>query len=470
MSVKRIVMWGFVGLAVFGAILVKFFGFGLTLSRSGKPSIVKFKDDRETHYRKLEESRASQQAAPEETAAVAVAAPAAAPGASEARSSYWSDFRGPNRLGIYAETPILTQWPSSGLQRLWKQPVGAGWASFVVAHGLIYTIEQRRNDEVVAAYDAATGKEKWLDKWATRFDESMGGEGPRATPVVDETRLYALGAEGELRCLDARTGKVIWNKNILREYGAMNIPWAVSHSPLVVEDKLIVLPGGGDGKSVVALDKMTGKLLWGSQDDEQSYTSPMVAEIAGKRQLIVVSAKRAMGLTIEDGKLLWEYPWVTEYNVNAAQPIVTHANRFFISAGYGHGAALVELTPGGEKFSAKTVWQNTKMKSKFNSPVLYQGHVYGLDEGILACVSADTGEQKWKGGRYGYGQILLASGHLVVISESGELALVKATPDGHAEVAKFEAISGKTWAYPAISQGVVYVRNTREMAAFRIGM
>lgn len=471
MNAKRIVLWGFVSILGVVAILVQFFGLNLTLSGSGVPTIVEFKDDRETHYKKLEESRATLPAEAPKPAEPATVEAASAPGPATpaaAGSNYWSDFRGPNRLGIYEESPILTQWPSGGLQRIWKQPVGGGWASFVIAHGLAYTIEQRRNDEVVAAYDIATGKEKWTDKWAARFDESMGGEGPRATPVIDENRLYAIGAEGELRCLDALTGKLIWHQNILKEYGAQNITWAVSHSPLVVDGKLIVLPGGR-GKSIVALDKMTGKFLWGTQDDEQSYTSPMVATIAGRRQLIIVSAQRAMGLTIEEGKLLWDLPWVTEYNINAAQPIITHPNRFFISAGYGHGAALVELTPDGDKFKTKTIWQNTKMKNKFNSSVLYQGNIYGLDEGILACINAETGEQKWKGGRYGYGQILLAGGHLVVISEQGELALVKATPDKHDEIAKFDAISGKTWAYPAISAGVVYVRNTREMAAFKIG-
>lgn len=473
MNVKRVVLWGFVGVLGVVALLVKFFGLSLTLAGSGRPSIVEFKDDRDTHYQKLEQSRSvqpSREAKPTEAATVqaASAAPAPAPAATAA-SAYWSDFRGPNRLGIYAEKPILTAWPSSGLERIWKQPVGGGWASFVVANGLAYTIEQRREDEVVAAYDVATGKEKWIDKWATRFDESMGGEGPRATPVVDGDRVYAIGAKGELRCLNALTGKLIWNQNILEKFGAQNITWAVSHSPLVVEEKLIVLPGAGGGKSVVALDKMTGKFLWGSQDDEQSYTSPMLATVAGKQQLIIVSAQRAMGLTVEDGKLLWEYPWVTEYNINAAQPIVTQPDRVFLSAGYGHGAALLQIVPGGGKFAVKTLWKNTKMKNKFNSSVLYQDHIYGLDEGILACISASTGDLKWKGGRYGYGQILLAGGHLVVISESGELALVKATPEAHTEVAKFDAINGKTWAYPAISDGVIFVRNTREMAAFRIG-
>ena len=244
--------------------------------------------------------------------------------------------------------------------------------------------------------------------------------------------------------------------------------WAQSASPLIVDNKVIVLPGGPNGKSVVAYDKMTGETIWRSQNDEQSYTAPMLVTLNGRRQVLVVSALRAMGLDPEKGELLWEYPWVTEYHINATQPIVVGSNQFFISAGYGHGAALVELTPQGDKFQAKTVWQSNRMKNKFSSSVLYQGHVYGLDEAILACIDVRTGTLKWKGGRYGFGQLLLAGSHLVVLTEQGDVALVKADPSSHQEVARFSAIEGKTWNNPAIANGVLFVRNTTEMAAFRI--
>ncbi|MBM3797695.1 MAG: hypothetical protein FJW31_27415 [Acidobacteria bacterium] len=402
-------------------------------------------------------------------AAGPVPPPPPAPAPAVAPIGYWTDYRGPNRLGIYGEQPILTAWPAAGLTRLWKQPIGGGYASFTVSGGLAVTIEQRRKNEVVAAYDVLTGREKWTAAWPGHFSESMGGDGPRTTPVIEGGRVYALGAEGELRVLDATTGRAIWNKNILTENGANNLTWGQSASPLLLDGKLIVLPGGGGGKSVVAYDKLTGNKLWSVMDDEQAYASPIVATLAGKRQLLVVSAQRAMGLDPEDGRLLWDFPWVTEYNVNATHPIVVAPNRFFISSGYDHGAALVELTPEGDKFKARVVWQNKRMKNKFNDSVLHQGHLYGLDEGILACVNAETGQQMWKGGRYGFGQLLLASGHLVVLSERGELALVKASPSGHQEVARFDAISGKTWNNPAIAGGVLLVRNTEEMAAFRIG-
>jgi outer membrane protein assembly factor BamB len=295
----------------------------------------------------------------------------------------------------------------------------------------------------------------------------MGGDGPRATPTWDEGRIYALGAEGELRCLDAETGRLVWSKNVLRENGASNLQWGMAAAPLVVEENLVVLPGGPAGRSVVAYNKRTGEPVWGALDDKQSYTSPMLVTLAGERQILVVTARRALGLTT-GGKLLWEYPWSTQYDINAAQPVIVGPDRFLLSAGYGHGAALVRVTKSGDKYSATTVWENTRLKNKFTSSVLHEGYVYGLDEAILACIDAANGELKWKGGRYGYGQLVLATGHLIVATEDGDVALVRATPERHDELVRFSALDGKTWNHPAISQGVLLVRNGTEMSAFRI--
>jgi outer membrane protein assembly factor BamB len=192
------------------------------------------------------------------------------------------------------------------------------------------------------------------------------------------------------------------------------------------------------------------------------------ATLAGRRQIVVVSASRLMGLGVEDGTLLWEYPWETSYGANASQPLLVDENHVFISAGYGHGAALVKVTGEGDGFRAEEIWINNTMKAKFNSPVLHEGHVYGLDEGILACVDVWTGEQKWKGGRYGYGQVLLAAGHLVITTEQGDVVLVKATPESHQEIAQFSAIPGKTWNNPAIAAGRLIVRNQTTMACYNL--
>ena len=381
-------------------------------------------------------------------------------------AAYWSNFRGPNRDGFYEEMELRTTWPSDGLPLLWSRPVGGGYASLVIANGQVFSIEQRGQNEVVAAYDLQTGREVWIHSWIAEFRESVGGNGPRATPTWDEGRLYALGATGEFRCLQAATGKLIWARHILKDNDATNVVWGMAASPLIVDEKVIVLPGGPSGKSVVAYHKLTGQPIWKSLDDRQAYTSPMLVRLAGRRQILVVSALRLMGLTVEDGSLLWDYPWETPYDANASQPLVVDENRLLISAGYGHGAALIAIRPANRIFTAEPVWVNKRMKNKISSSVLHEGHVYGLDERILACVDVETGKLKWKGGRYGYGQLLLAGGHLIVLTDSGELVLVKATPEGHQELARFPALKGKTWNNPAIAGGHLLVRNTTEMASF----
>lgn len=436
-------------------------------------------DLRASHDDALEQHRQQQAAQPAASLAPVVAAspsptasaspspgqaapPAAAPG-----RNYWTNFRGPKRDGKYDETAVSTNWPSGGLPVIWKQPVGVGHASFAVADGKAYTIEQRRNQEVVAAYDLVTGRELWIQKWNAEFVES-NGDGPRATPTWDSGRIYALGATGELRCLDGSNGSVLWGKNILSDNGAKNLPWAMAASPLVVDDKVIVLPGGASGKSVVAYNKNTGAPVWKVLNDTQAYVSPMLMELAGRRQIVVVSAMRVVGLAPENGALLWSHPWDTEGGINVSQPIAVDNNRFFISSGYRKGAALVEVKGSGNSFTATTIWENNNMKNKFNSSVLHNGYIYGLDEGILSCLDVNTGERKWKDGRFGYGQVLLAGGHLIVSTDSGEVVLVKASPAGFSEVARFSALQGKTWNYPAIAGGRLLVRNSTEMAAYDI--
>jgi outer membrane protein assembly factor BamB len=406
-----------------------------------------------------------QASTPDAPAAVQPTALNAAPVA-PAAPAYWTDFRGPNRDGHYRERSILTTWPAGGLKPIWKQPVGGGYASFTIARGRAFTIEQRGPQEIVAAYDVATGRELWTSAWPALFHERMGGDGPRATPTWSDGRVYALGGQGEFRSLDEATGKTFWRTNILDDNGATNLTWGMAASPLIVDDTVVVLPGGPRGHSVAAYDRRTGARRWSALDDQQSYSSPMLVTLGGVRQMLVFSASRLMGIRPDDGRVLWEYPWKTDYDVNAAQPIVIGTNRVLVSSGYGAGAAVVELTPSPDGFSVREVWRNNRMKNQFTSSLLHDGHIYGLDESILACLDAATGEVKWKGGRYGYGQVLLAGDHLIVLTEDGDLALVRASPERHQELARFHAIEGKTWNHPAMSDGVLLVRNINEMAAF----
>ena len=461
------------------------FGLRVVLDGGGTPHVVFVKSD-SARAERLAKHREAQRAIPdaasqpaeprtaEPASPLPAAVPLAVPVAGDATppapppppAPYWTDFRGPHRDGHYTERPILTNWPAAGLTPVWKQPVGGGYASFTIARGRAFTVEQRGGEEVAAAYDVATGRERWTSRWTAAFRELMGGDGPRATPTWADGLVYVQGATGELRCLDDATGRVVWRTNILADAGAANLQWGMAVSPLVVDDTVVVLPGGTNGQSVVAYDRRTGKRAWSALGDRQAYASPMLVTVAGVRQILVFAASRLMGISPDRGTVLWEYPWKTQYDVNAGQPLVIGDNRIFISTGYGTGAAVVELSATDGRVAVREVWRNTRMKNQFTSSVLQDGFIYGLDEAILACVDAATGELKWKGGRYGYGQVMLASGHLVVLSEDGDLALVRATPERHQEIARFPVLEGKTWNHPAMADGYLLVRNINEMAAF----
>ena len=392
------------------------------------------------------------------TAGVVVAAQA------PAATSGWPGYRGVLRDGVYRE-PIRLSW--DGLKPVWKRPIGGGLASFAVAGGRAFTIEQRQKHEVAVAYDVMTGRELWAHQWPERFSQWMGGsDGPRATPAWADGLVYALGAAGELRCLDGATGKLVWRTNILEDAGAENLTWGMAGSPLISGDAVIVLPGGRKQQSVAAYDRRTGKRLWSALDDKTAYVSPMQVALLGVPQFLLVSATRIMGVSVDRREVLWEYPWSTDHDAPAAQPIVIGDNRVFNSSGYGTGAVVLELTRAGERFSAREVWRNIRMKNKQSSSVLHNGFIYGLDNGILACLDAATGELKWKKGRYGDGQLLLAGDHLVITTDDGDLLLVAATPEGHREVARVPALEGQTWNVPAFADGVLLVRNTQQMAAF----
>jgi outer membrane protein assembly factor BamB len=481
-TILKIAGVAFVALLVLVGVLYQFFGLRFVMDGGGTPH-PRFVATSDIQAERIERHREAQRAAVEATPRPPEPAPAAEPVAApvpaaagavvitdRAPSSgpvpYWTDFRGPRRDGSYEEVPVLADWPAAGLTPLWKQPVGGGYASFVVARGRAFTIEQRGPQEVVAAYDVPTGRELWTNSWSAEFRESMGGDGPRATPTWSDGRVYALGATGELRALDDESGKAIWRTNILDDSNARNLDWGMAAAPLVVDDTVIVLPGGADGKSIVGYDRLTGKRVWSALGDKQAYCSPMLVTLNGVRQLLVVSATRVMGIVPGDGKVLWEYPFPTFNGINAAQPLVIGDNRVFVSASYDAGAAMIELSRSGDRFTVREIWRNNRMKNRFSGSVLHDGVIYGLDEGILAAVDAGTGELKWKGGRYGYGQVLLAGSNLIVLTEDGDLALVRATPDRHQEIARFPVLEGKTWNVPALSGGYLLVRNLAEMAAF----
>jgi outer membrane protein assembly factor BamB len=278
--------------------------------------------------------------------------------------------------------------------------------------------------------------------------------------------VYALGATGELRCLEDTTGRLVWRTNILEDHRAHNLIWGMAGAPLVVGNAVIVTPGGPNGHSIAAYDRGTGKRLWSSQNEKAGYASPMLVTLAGREQVLVFTGVGLLSITPDRGERLWFHPWRTNADINAAQPLVIGDNRVFISSGYDVGGAVLEVVPDGAGYAVHEVWRNNRMKNRFAGSVLHDGFIYGMDESIMACVDAATGELKWKGGRYGYGQLVLSGNRIIVLTERGDLVLIAANPQQHEELASFSALEGKTWNMPAIVDGILLVRNIREMAAF----
>jgi outer membrane protein assembly factor BamB len=395
-------------------------------------------------------------------AAAAVAAPTATPAI--AWTTGWSGFRGARRDGHYSAGAILTDW--TALQPLWRQPVGRGHASFVAANGHAFTIEQRGLQEVAVAYDVLTGREVWTNAWEAVFiPDSGGGPGPRATPAFHDGTLFVLGATGEFRALDGSSGNVRWRTNVLDDAGSPERV-GIAVSPLIVGNTVVTVPGGGNGRTIIAYDRASGRVAWSALDDEPSYSSPVRVTLAGVEQIVAVLANRVVGLSTDRGNLLWESPWPSEGGNHAAQPVILGDNRIFLSLTAGIRGLALEITRDGDRLSARELWRTNRMKNSISSSVHHEGFIYGLDLGILACIDAANGELKWKGGRYGEGQTLLASGHLVITTDEGEVVLVRATPDAHQEVARTAGVEGATRNHPALVDGFLLVRNGTQMAAF----
>jgi outer membrane protein assembly factor BamB len=383
------------------------------------------------------------------------------------------EYRGVGRDGVVQGPPLARDWKAHPPRQIWRQPVGGGYAAFAIAGNSAVTIEQRRDQEAVVCYDTATGQERWVYSYPALFHETMGGDGPRATPTISGGDVYSLGATGMLVCLDAATGKKKWSHDILE--GNSNIPWGMSGSPLVYDQIVVVNPGAQQpaarGRAVVAFDRATGQKVWSSGNSPAGYASPMLATLGGRRQLLIFDSDGFGGYDPSRGQELWRYPWKTNPDVNAAQPLVLPGDRVFISSGYGHGCDLVHIEEVKGEWKATPVWPETpkrKLRCKFASPVAYQGYIYGLDDGFLACLDEATGERKWRDGHYGHGQLLLAGDVLLVLTENpGKLVLVEASPAGRHELASLRAISGdKTWNVPALADGKAYVRNSEEMACY----
>ncbi|HEY3041406.1 MAG TPA: PQQ-binding-like beta-propeller repeat protein [Pyrinomonadaceae bacterium] len=381
----------------------------------------------------------------------------------------WPGFRGRQRDSTVRGVQIKTDWSASPPVELWRRPIGPGWSSFAVRGGRLYTQEQRGNDEIVACYDVTTGKLVWKHGDAARFYESNGGPGPRATPTLSNGRVYTLGATGIMNALDDGTGAVVWSRNAVSDTGAKIPGWGISGSPLVVGDVVIVAASG----TLVAYDLATGKPRWFGPRSGTGYSSPQLLTIDGVAQILLMSSTGATSVALADGKLLWNYSWPSDTRI--MQPAVIADGDLMISVGDGMGGGgmrRIAVKQGSSGWTIEERWTSEDMNANFNDFVIHKGHAFGFDYGTVACIDLKDGKRKWKGARHGYGQLLLLPDQdvLLLVSEKGELALVKATPDQFTELARFPAIEGKTWNHPALAGDVLLVRNDHEMAAFRLSL
>lgn len=390
-------------------------------------------------------------------------------------------FLGPERSVWLPGPRLASDWSAMPPREIWRRPIGAGWSAFSAVNGFAVTMEQRGDDELVTCYRISTGELCWVHALRARHETVLGGVGPRSTPTIDQGNVYALGATGILRCLEGASGELRWKVDILERYGSTPqresqvLSWGRSNSPLVV-DQLVVVPAGGPPggpyKSLLALDKQTGAVVWEAGDSQISYSSPTLGMLDGRRQILSVNEDNITGHDPQDGRVLWRQHWPGNSTSNASSSQV-HAlvgDRLLISKGYGEGGALFRLHAGDEGLETREVWwRKSLLKTKFAQVCVIAGHAYGLSDGILECVNLDRGERAWKSGRYGHGQILGVDDRLLVLGERGDLVLVQATPDAHRELGRVPgALNGQTWNNLCLYGDRLLIRNAQEAACYQL--
>jgi outer membrane protein assembly factor BamB len=399
--------------------------------------------------------------APEKTQPPAIAEPQFTP-------AEWPGFRGPQRDSVVRGVRIETDWSRTPPRELWRRPIGPGWSSFAVAGDRVFTQEQRGEDEIVSAYDLNTGAPVWRHRDAARFWESNAGAGPRATPTISNGRIYTHGATGILNALDARDGSAIWSRNTASDTSVTVPNWGIASSPIVVGDLVVAAAAG----TLAAYDLHTGKPRWiAPKGGGSAYSSPHLTTIDGVTQIVLVNGRGIIGVAPSDGTVLWKHDW---HGDSIVQPAVLDGRDLLIGSGSGlathTGMLRISVARDANSWTAQERWTSTGLKPYFNDFVVHAGHAFGFDGSILACIDLADGTRKWKGGRYGHGQVLLLPDQdlLLVLSEDGELALVSASAEKFTEIARVPAINGKTWNHPVLVGDVLLVRNGEEMAAFRL--
>ncbi|HTU22883.1 MAG TPA: PQQ-binding-like beta-propeller repeat protein [Gemmataceae bacterium] len=388
-------------------------------------------------------------------------------------STSWPQWRGPQRDGVVHMPDLATKWPKDGPPLLWQKDIALGYSSFAVKDGRLYSLFQQGNKEVVACWRVEDGEEVWRHEYECHANVAAF-PGPRSTPTLDGDRVYTVGSDGTMLCLDAATGSPHWQTDLLREFHAKSPKWGVAFSPLVDGDLLFTSPGGPNGSSLAAFNKITGELVWKRLDDVAGYSSPIAVTVAGTRQILFFMGESLVAVRAKDGELCWRYPWATTYDVNAATPVVFQARRgdqllhyVFISSGYGRGCALLKIAPTKGGFEAKMVYSGKQMCSHFASSVRRGEYLYGIDDSYLICLHLRTGKVMWKRPGCNKGSLLRVNDDLLVLGEDGKLWLLDASPEKptpKAEARPFRG--GRCWTMPVLADGKLFLRDERQMKCF----
>lgn len=379
----------------------------------------------------------------------------------------YPQFLGPRRNATLPGPTLARDWTAKAPREIWRRPIGEGWSAFAVAGEVAVTQEQRGADELVTAYALATGERLWAQADGARYETGIAGVGPRATPTIDGDRVFTLGATGLLQALELATGRELWSHHLEEDFGGPTPDWGRPNSPLVVDGLVVVTVGRSAGGSLVAFDRDDGSVVWQGGSDGLGYSSPTLLELAGARQIVIFNRASVVGHHPADGRVLWSYPWSAR-QPNVALPLAIGDDRLLVSSGYGEGAKLLEIVRRGDEFAVELIWESRRLKAKFTNLVVHEGYVYGLDDGVLVCLDPATGERCWKQGRYGHGQVLLVDDLLLVSTEKGEVALIDPDPSEHRELARFDALGGKTWNCPALAGRYLLMRNHQEAALFAL--
>jgi len=372
------------------------------------------------------------------------------------RANDWYRWRGPNDNGISTETGWQTQWPAEGPKRLWKASVGRGFSSMTTSHGHVYTLgNDGDKTDTVWCFDATTGAVVWKHSYPCPLDPKFYEGGTSSTPIVDDDRVYSISRKGDLFCLDAADGKVIWSKNLPKEIGCEPPTWGFAGSPFVYHDLLIL----NVGSAGLGLNKKTGAVVWQSGKGVSGYSTPVAFNACNFDLIAFAASQNIVAVHPENGKVMWSYPWKTQYDVNAPDQIV-FGGKMFVSSGYGHGSALLGIMDA----QPKLIWQTKEFRNHINSSVLWKGFLYGMDDisnqqYALKCVSWDTGEVKWSEPKFGKGALMIADGKIIGLSDKGMLYVIDPSPEGFKPISQAQVLGGKCWTTPVLSNGRIYCRN-----------